>query len=192
MQCQEVEQGKIHAYLPFRRQGEHRGICSRETPRTRHQDVSRRDRSVHEQLEDDAKAHKSISINRLLHRLDTKITQQSDGSYRYSNVGSGKTPLPLIDTVKDTGYVVRAALQSPPGKTVLGAGSMLSWSDFIKVWCEVNKVPFGGYDETPLEVFEKHSPIPDLGQEIGEMFSFFDEFGYTGGEQGVVQATDVS
>lgn len=93
--------------------------------------------------------------------------------------------------MKDTGYVVRAALQSPPGKTILGVGSMLSWSDLVKVWCEVNKVPFGGYEEIPIETYEKFMPIPDLGTEMGEMFLFFDEFGYTGGEEGVESAKDV-
>lgn len=73
----------------------------------------------------------------------------------------------------------------------MGAGSTLSWIDLGKSWCEVNKVPFGGYDETPIEVFEKYMPVPDLGRELGEMFLFFDEFGYTGGEEGVVDAKDV-
>lgn len=93
--------------------------------------------------------------------------------------------------MKDTGYVVRAALQSPPGKNILGFGSMLSWSDYYKVWCEVNKVPFGGYDEVPVEIFEKYIPVPGLGKELGEMLLFMDEFGYTGGEEGVVHAQDV-
>ena len=100
--------------------------------------------------------------------------------------------LPHFDTVKDTGYLVRTALQSPPGKIILGAGSKLSWIDFFKAWCEVNKVPFGGYDATPLDVFVERMPIPDLGQEMGEMFVYLDEFGYTGGEEGVVNAEDVS
>ena len=68
---------------------------------------------------------------------------------------------------------------------------MLSWNDLGKLWCEVNKVPFGGYDEIPMQVFEKHVPIPEFGKEIGEMFLFFDEFGYTGGEEGVVHVKDV-
>ena len=69
---------------------------------------------------------------------------------------------------------------------------MLSWSDWFKVWCEVKKVPFGGFDEMPLETYEKYMPIPDLGREMGEMFQFMDEIGYTGDEEGVVLAQDVS
>ena len=61
----------------------------------------------------------------------------------------------------------------------------------FKTWCKVNQVPFNGYDETSLEAFEKMLP-PELGQEMGEMFLYFDEFGYTGGEEGVVLAQDVS
>ncbi|KAM0801609.1 hypothetical protein BDR22DRAFT_880370 [Usnea florida] len=120
-----------------------------------------------------------------------KPTKKPDGTYHFANVGSGNKPHPLIDTVRDTGYVVRAALQSPPGKIVLGAGSMVTWNDYLKVWCEINKVPFGGYDELPLEAYEKHIPMPGLGRELGEMFLFMDEFGYTGGED-VVLAQDVS
>lgn len=120
-----------------------------------------------------------------------KPTKQADGTYRFSIVGSGRTPLPHFDTEKDTGYVVHAALQSPLGKNVLAAGSMLSWSDYAKVWCEVNKVPFGGYDEIPIQTYEKIIPVPGLGKEWGEMFLFMDEFGYTGGEEGVVHAQDL-
>lgn len=35
-------------------------------------------------------------------------------------------------------------------------------------------------------------PTPDLGAELAEMFLFFEEFGETGGEEGVVNAKDVS
>jgi hypothetical protein len=49
---------------------------------------------------------------------------------------------------------------------------MLSWTEYLKIWCEVNKVPFGGCDSVPLEVFEKAIPIPGLGKELGEMMAF--------------------
>jgi hypothetical protein len=68
---------------------------------------------------------------------------------------------------------------------------MLSWTKYLKIWCEVNKVPFGAYDEVPLETFEKSIPVPGVGRELGEMMAFFDEFGYVGGET-VVHAGDVS
>ena len=118
--------------------------------------------------------------------------QQPDGSYRFSQLGSGEPPLPHFDTVRDTGHLVRSALLSPPGKTVLGAGSTLSWIGMFKTWCAVNNVPYNGYDAIPYDAFKKLVPNPDLGEEMGEMFLYFDEFGYTGGEEGVVLAQDVS
>ncbi|MCJ1479474.1 hypothetical protein MMC13_008160 [Lambiella insularis] len=124
-------------------------------------------------------------------KMGLKPTKQADGSYRLAGVGSGKKPLPHFHTSKDTGYVVRAALQTPPGKNILAVGSMLSWADYLKVWCEVNKVPFGGYDEIPIDVFEKYIPVPGFGRELGEMFLFMDEFGYDGGDPSVVHAQDV-
>ena len=191
MQCQGVEQGKIHTSLPFRRQGQICGVRSRKTPGARQEDVSRVHWNIHDQLESFWQAHKSLTLTAFFTPSILTIIQQADGTYRFSYVGSDKPPLPHIDTVRDTGSVVRAALQSAPGKTILGAGSMLSWIDLGKSWCEVNKVPSGGYDETPIEVFEKYMPMPDLRREFGEMFLFFDEFGYTGGEEGVVNAKDV-
>ena len=69
---------------------------------------------------------------------------------------------------------------------------MLSWIDYYTVWCKVNNVQFGGYNEVPVQAFEKQIPVSGLGRELGEMLLFMDEFGYTGGEEGVVLAQDVS
>jgi hypothetical protein len=117
--------------------------------------------------------------------------QKEDG-YHLSMVGSGTKPIPHFNTVRDCGYVVRAALQTSPGKNILGVGSMLSWTEYLRVWCEVNKVPFGGFDPIPLEVFEKVIPVPGLGKEIGEMLAYIDEFGYDGSDPTVVHPEDVS
>lgn len=107
-------------------------------------------------------------------------------------VGSGNVPFPNIDVEKDTGYIVRAAIQSSPEKAILAAGSMISWSDQLKVWCELNSVPFGGFDPIPIEVFDRFFPIPGLGRELGEMMAFMDEFGYAGCEADVVLPSEVS
>ena len=116
--------------------------------------------------------------------------QKEDG-YHLSSVGSGKNPIPHFNTQRDCGYVVRAALQNPPGKNILGVGSMLSMTEYLKIWCEANKVPFGGFDSIPLEVFEELVSVPGLGKELGEMLAFIDEFGYDGGDPIVVYPEDV-
>ncbi|KAH8761894.1 hypothetical protein BGZ57DRAFT_943930 [Hyaloscypha finlandica] len=72
-------------------------------------------------------------------------------------VGSGTTPLPHIDVERDTGYLVRALLECPPGKTVLGAGDMISWSEMLRVWCEC-------FDQLSIDQFERFVPVPGLGR----------------------------
>ncbi len=87
---------------------------------------------------------------------------------------------------------MEAAIESPPGTKILAAGDMISWTDQLKVWCKVNKVPFGGFDSVPIQVFDKFFPIPGLGAEIGEMMAFMEEFGYVGRELDVVLPGEVS
>ncbi|KAE8449108.1 hypothetical protein EG329_008491 [Mollisiaceae sp. DMI_Dod_QoI] len=115
-----------------------------------------------------------------------KLRKAEDGSYRLGLVGSGTKPLPHLDVEADLGRVVEAAIESPPGTKILAAGDMISWTDQLKVWCKVNKVPFGGFDSVPIQVFDKFFPIPGLGAEIGEMMAFMEEFGYVGRELDVV------
>jgi hypothetical protein len=57
---------------------------------------------------------------------------------------------------------------------------MISWSQYLKTWCESQKVPFGGYDEKSLEYFMEVLP-GGLGREFGENVLFANEFGYEGG-----------
>lgn len=110
----------------------------------------------------------------------TRNIQTDDGAFHLGLVGSGKTPLPHLDVSSDLGKIVASIISSPPGKKILAAGDMISWSDQLKVWCEVNKVPFGGFDSVPIEVFDKFFPILGLGTELGEMMAFMEEFGYVG------------
>ena len=49
---------------------------------------------------------------------------------------------------------------------------MISWTDMLKVWCDVNEIPFGGFDPLPVQMFANFIPVPGLGKEIGEMLAF--------------------
>jgi hypothetical protein len=116
---------------------------------------------------------------------------ETESGYRLALVGSGTTPLPHIDVERDTGYLVHALLECTPGKMVLGAGEMISWSEMLKVWCECNKVQFGGFDPLSVDQFERFIPVPGLGRELGDMFAFMDKFGYAGGDPDVVLPSEV-
>ncbi|KUJ12868.1 putative NAD dependent epimerase/dehydratase [Mollisia scopiformis] len=115
-----------------------------------------------------------------------KLRKEEDGSWRLGLVGTGARPLPHLDVEADLGAIVAAILEGRPGKKVLAAGDMVSWSDQMRIWCEMNKVPFGGFDSLPIEVFDKFFPIPGLGRELGEMMEFMEVFGYVGGDPEVV------
>ena len=99
--------------------------------------------------------------------------------------------MPHVEPRKDCGYFVRALIQSSPGKNLLGYGSMASWKEFLKIWCDTIGVPYGGYDEVPIEVIEKMMP-GGLGKEIGEMFAYAAEFGYDGSDPSIIHPKDVS
>ena len=120
-----------------------------------------------------------------------KKTQQADGTFRIASVGAGNAPIPQMYTQKDTGYFVRALIQSPPGLNVLAYGSMESWEEYLKVFCKVHNVKYGGYDELSLEDMDKMMP-GGLGMELGEMFAYVAEFGYDGGDPSIISAKDVS
>ncbi|KAH7417677.1 NmrA-like family protein [Cadophora sp. MPI-SDFR-AT-0126] len=111
---------------------------------------------------------------------DIKLRKADDGSYRLALVGSGLTRQPHISIANDLGRIVHCALFIPPQRTILAAGSMLSYTSQMEIWCRINKVPFGGFDELSIDVFENFFPVPGLGRELGEMMAFMDEFGYAG------------
>ena len=89
------------------------------------------------------------------------------------------------------GYFVRALIQSPPGKNLLGAGTLITWPDFLKLWCETQGKTYGGYDNVSVETVEKIMP-GGLGKELGEMFAYASEFGYDGGDPSIIHPKDVS
>ncbi|TVY83394.1 NmrA-like family domain-containing protein [Lachnellula suecica] len=121
------------------------------------------------------------------------MRKAEDGSIVLSVLkGTGTKPRPQINVPKDLGCIVRAALQAPPGKNILGASFCMSWAAQFKSWCEMNGLRYGGLYEITLEQFEKFIPVPGLGREIGEMMLFEGEFGYDGGDASVILPGDLS
>lgn len=99
--------------------------------------------------------------------------------------------MPMIDTRRDTGYFVRALVQSPPGKNVLAYGSLISWKDYMTLWAQILEVPGGHYRQVPVELFDSRVP-GGLGREVGEGGAYQGEFGYDGGDPSIIHPKDVS
>lgn len=119
--------------------------------------------------------------------------QLPDGSWQLSFVGKGDTLVPQVYTQRDTGNFVKALLQVPPGKNLLGAGAHHSWKETMKIWCDCQKVPYGGYKEANTDDFVKTFPMgPDIGLEFAEMLLLMDDPGYDGGDPSVILPKDVS
>ena len=68
---------------------------------------------------------------------------------------------------------------------------MISWKDYIKLWCEIQGVPNGGYQEITVEDYDKAMP-GGLGREVGEMYAYAGEFGYDGSDPSIIHPKDVS
>ena len=94
-------------------------------------------------------------------------------------------PLPFGDVRKDFGQCVRAAVDADPDLNLFAVGEMLTWNQYLKTWCESQKVPFGGYDQRTLNEFMEMLP-GGLGREFGENVLFAMEFGYEGGKDPTV------
>lgn len=118
------------------------------------------------------------------------FAKQEDGTFRLSCPGAGNAIIPLVDVREDCGYFVRALVQSPPGKNLLGAGSFATWEEYLKLWCDIFGQKYGGYDQLPLEALEQTMP-GGMGREIGEMFEYAAEFGYDGGDPSVIHPKDL-
>ena len=89
------------------------------------------------------------------------------------------------------GYFARALIQSAPGKNLLGAGTLITWPDFLKLWCETQGKTYGGYDDVSIETVDKAMP-GGFGKEMAEMYAYASEFGYDGSDPSIVLPKDVS
>ncbi|KAI9840666.1 MAG: hypothetical protein M1837_001390 [Sclerophora amabilis] len=113
----------------------------------------------------------------------------ADGVYEVSNIGSGDEPFPVVNTRRDCGTFVKALVNSPPGKTLLGWGSITTWNEWTKLWSEHCGVP-ARYVSRSVEFFDQIMP-GGLGIELGEMYAYTAEFGYDGNDPSVIHPKDV-
>jgi hypothetical protein len=76
-----------------------------------------------------------------------------------------------------------------PGKLLSGAGSYLSFNEWCTIFSKVNNVKCV-FKEMSRKAFEDATG-PIYGPELGDMFEYFDKFGFDGGDPSIVFPWDL-
>lgn len=99
-------------------------------------------------------------------------------------------PFPLVDVEKDTGAFVKALIDAPAPRHLLGVSETLSMAQFLALFSEETGIS-SRYERTPDEEMTKDD-VTGLGREFLETFKFVEEFAYTGGDTEALLPEDVS
>lgn len=113
-----------------------------------------------------------------------------DGSFVLRKPHSGEAKIPMIWVERDTGRFVKALVESPPRKTLLGHGSLIGWREYMEVWGRVLGVE-ARFEEISPEEYLQEWP-EHLAREVREGHLFHGEFGWDGGDPEVLHPKDVS
>ncbi|KAG6849138.1 hypothetical protein H0H93_011001 [Arthromyces matolae] len=121
--------------------------------------------------------------------------KQSDNTYVLSTSTDPDAPLPMIDTWKDTGYLVRALVQGPPNITLLGFGSMMSWNEYMSLWSEILGCPGSRYEQIDIDEAVQRATgtgtvDKDIGYDIAEGLASVGEFDWVGRDPMVLHPKD--
>jgi hypothetical protein len=118
--------------------------------------------------------------------------QQGDGTYNIQGIGSADIPVPFGDVQGDFGRCFKAVVDSnKPGINFLAVGEMMSWNQYLDIWCRSQNLPPGKVELKTLQEYEEILP-GGLGREFGENVLFGQQFGYDGGDPTVIRPSDVS
>lgn len=97
---------------------------------------------------------------------------------------------PFVAAEEDTGPIVKAMIDDEPGKSVIGHRG---WTSVRELMETVTKVT--GMKAEAIQLPEGQSKFEGAGElqvELDECMSFFNEFGYTGGDPEIIDPTQVS
>jgi hypothetical protein len=114
--------------------------------------------------------------------------KQDDGTYRMDQAMSGTRKVPMVDPNADTGAFVLALLAAPAGTHLVGAGSLMSWNEFVELWGKKHGVE-ATYQQVPRAWMDEN--MGTVGREMADMLQYIDEFGYDGSDPEVVYPWDL-
>lgn len=116
-----------------------------------------------------------------------------DGTYFHQGVGDGNSKMPFIWTQRDTGILAKSLIDSSPGKTLLGYSQWLTWREFMRIWCETLGLPLSPNPHRSITSEELRNSVVanQLKDQVTECLLYVEEFGWDGGEPGVLHPAEV-
>ncbi|KAF2096457.1 putative hscarg dehydrogenase [Rhizodiscina lignyota] len=115
--------------------------------------------------------------------------KQPDGSFLVQKPEAPECLIPWVATERDTGAFVKALVEMPAGKQIIGVSEYMTWPEWTKLWGRVLGVE-AKFVQLPMDQFL--SDVPEvLKRELYESFAFNAEFGWTGGDPDVLKPTDL-
>jgi hypothetical protein len=118
------------------------------------------------------------------------LNKAEDGVYELSTCAHPHTSFPWVDTLNDTGKFVRALVETAPGKDLLGVSEEVTYEQYLRQWSEVLGLPTR-FRSISMEEYEKRFP-ETLAKEVSQSVAYNDQFGWDGGELGILRPRDVS
>lgn len=115
--------------------------------------------------------------------------RQADGIFVMSRPTSASFRMPFIVPQRDTGSFVKALVDMPPGKDLLGVSEWMTFPEWAAVWGQVLGVKVRFQQISKEDMFEG-VPAP-IAQEIGDSFDYLEEFGFAGGDPDVLDPQQV-
>ncbi|WEW59738.1 hypothetical protein PRK78_005218 [Emydomyces testavorans] len=121
---------------------------------------------------------------------DAYLKKMPDGSFKMSFPTAPDVPVPHLAVNRDLGNFVYAVSKMPAGKSYMAAGSICSWSEYMRIWSQVTGVP-SSYEQVTLEQVRDLSPEKEFGEEVADMLAYSSDPGYDGGDTTLLKAEDI-
>ncbi|KAI9661163.1 MAG: hypothetical protein M1821_009490 [Bathelium mastoideum] len=115
--------------------------------------------------------------------------KQPDGSFILARPSAPEITVPFVIAHEDTGPFVKALVDLPPRKHLLGASESMTFPEWAKTWGDTLGYRIE-YKQVPDEEFWQGVP-EEFKTVLSEDFAYTDEFGYTGGDPEVQTATQL-
>jgi hypothetical protein len=107
----------------------------------------------------------------------------SDDAYVIAFPLDSNRKIPMYHPSQDTGPLVKALIESSPGKNLMGYSSEISFDEIVEIWSKkLGKTV--NYHRSTVDDMDKMMP-GGVGRELGEMMEYISDPGYFGGEDAI-------